>query len=699
MLYGRDAVFKDIVPALVGLRLDKERRLRDPAGTPPVVEFAGGRLTGRTALLEELEERYAKHLPQAYADLAQEDFGQPGLAPPYDPGPANVSRTADLLFLLRHELGRRPKKFDGTLAFPRLTLGLLAVTSWQEALDGETEAARHRLAGLLLASEADDAVRRSRAAQWIKQLPRPADAVPGATAEVDPRVAALADVVGTELLGHGATTTGRNWWADRPIRPHGGAHSQLTALRLRFRSTPTDQRFAERQLLAALLADIAGHYTLRRRLNWLPRPLLLLDNAHTPLGRQVLDGLTWVWHEGTTRHRPGVVVTTLAEEPATLDPERAALSTRTATGPFWLQTRPETADGWLLRVPLAQLSPDEVQGMFEDTPVEPGTARLIQRLAAGRAGIAHTLVQAARQEIRQRGFVPDHALLDLASAADPDQSVRERLLRTLFPEELARTRLVRFAPALDEQAALALGGVHPPGGDPRLAVQDTVNLLADGRWGPRHWPGAAESPFIGDPVLRTLLLHESLARTSATPEAVGWKDLQLALRGVYGRDTEPNRTMRLLHHSLSLGHTAVVARVLHQYLAGLTSPRRAATAGQGASWWLGALNLICAAPPPPANMPLPASRPVPCPACPGGKRDSVHRAVELLLLGLWKQSQPLTPPDPNGIGDIERQLLTLAPFGAPAAKQVFELAHREWPRLLSHWIQAPYLPTWGETRP
>ncbi|MET8540614.1 hypothetical protein ABZW03_08150 [Kitasatospora sp. NPDC004799] len=687
-------MFETVVPSLVGLELagpepGNGTRLRIPDGTPLLIECAGGRLTGRTTLLKTLEKRYAEHLPQAYADLGRPDFGRPGLALPAEneaPRLSNASHASDLLFHLRYELSRRANRFGGSLSFPRLTQGLLAVTSWQTVGLGELEAAGRRLESLLRESQPDAQARRDRVAKWVRQVAPNLGTAAGLGPGVNEVVASLADIVATELLGARANKHGLRWWAERRVSAQGEANVQLSELARGFRGNPHDRERAERHLMAALLADIDDHYTRLRLLNRLPRPLLLLDNAHTPLGRPVLDTLTRVWHEEAARTRPGVVVTVLAPEPATPDPEDTAATTRNATGPFWRTDRPQTAAGWTLRLPLAQLTLDEVTWMFGTDHPGPDTAQLIHRLSAGRAGIAHALVQAGRRAVRL-GHSPDpRTLLDLPADDEPDTRVHERLLRLLVPDATALARLAHFAPALDEDAAHALDAHHPPGDHGALRVQTTRQLLERDRWGARPWPGTG-APFVGDPTLRALLGHHLVTLLEATPGADRWHDIHEALCDHYAPPDAAPPDERFLHHSLAVLDTGTVARALHRRLADRD------TAG-----WLTALNLVCAAPRPPRNLAAVAAPPEDCPAC-GATDIPVHQAVELLVDALWRQSHPLAPPDEQLIGSVQLQLLTLAQLAGAAHQAVFFRAYETWPQLLRRWVQAPHLPIRGDSRP
>ncbi|MFG2910312.1 hypothetical protein ACGF13_35350 [Kitasatospora sp. NPDC048286] len=682
-------MFRAVVPSLVGLELagpapGNGTRLPVPAGIPLLIECAGGRLTGKTTLLKTLEERYAERLPQAYADLGRADFGRPGLALPAEneaPRLSNASHTSDLLFHLRYELSRQANRFGAGLSFPRLTQGLLAVTSWQTVGLGELEAAGRRLESLLRESQPDAQARRDKVAGWTRQVAPNIGTAAGLGPGVNELVASLADIVATELLGARANRNGLRWWAERRVSAQGEANVQLSELARGFRGNPHDRERAERHLTAALLADIDDHYTWARRKNRLPRPLLLLDNAHTPLGRPVLDTLTRVWHEEDVRTRPGVVVTVLAPEPATPEPEDVDPTTRNAAGPFWRTDRPQTPAGWTLRLPLAQLTLDEITWMFGTDHPGPDTAQLIHRLSAGRAGIAHALVQAGRRAVRL-GQSPDpRTLLDLPADDEPDTRVHERLLRLLVPDDTARARLAHFSPALDEEAAQALAAHHPPGDNDLLRVQTTRQLLTQDHWGSRPWPGTG-APFVGDPTLRALLGHHLVTLLGETPGADRWHDIHETLCDRYAPPDADPPDERFLHHSLAVLDTGTVARTLHRRLA-----------DQSTATWLTALNLVCAAPHPPRNLTALAARPEDCPACASaGAGGLVHQAVTSLVDALWRQSHPLAPPDEQLIGSVRLQLLTLAQHAGAAHQTVFFRAYETWPQLLRRWVQAPHLP-------
>ncbi|MER8041448.1 hypothetical protein [Streptomyces sp. NPDC094032] len=684
-LYGRAAVLDTVVPSLVGLGGEGAARERIPGGSPLLIECGGGRLTGKTALLTELSARYAQRIPQAYADLGAADFGQPGIAPAAEGAAASASRTLDLLFYLSDKLSQKAGKFSGRLSFPRLTQGLVAATGWQVVRPAELPAARRRLEGLIQETQPDPQARRDRVAGWITEINQGLAGAPGLPLGVNGLVAGFANILATELLGPRADRHGLAWWARRGIAPQGDEHAQLAALAMSFHGSPTARQGAERHLLAAFLEDMADHYTRPRVWNRVPRPLLLLDNVHTELGQEFLGALTRAWHDEPARMRPGVVVTALTAEPSDPGPEGTP-STRASAGSAWRGDRPATADGWVLRLPLARLELEEIEAMFDTARPDPDTVRLIHRLSAGRAGIAHTLVEAVRQRLLGDGPLDHRTLLDLPIGAAPGQPVYQRLLRRLVPQDVARSRLTYYAAALDDGAARRLSADYPPDDPGGLPVQETRELLHRDHGGDRPWPGT-EGPFVGDPTLRALFAHELRTRAETlSADGEPWRNIHLRLRARYTPDAGSTVAgppdIRALHHSLAIGDTETVVNALHHSLA-----------DQDASAWLASLNLVCAAPYPPRNLAAPATAPENCPACAAGG-DPVHEAVRLLVVTLWKQSHPLAVPDPAKANRIRLKLLTLTQQSADVPQEIFYRAHAQWPSLLNDWHQAPELPTY-----
>ncbi len=698
-LYGGTVLLETLVPSLVGLKPSGTGRIDPPRrGHPLLIRCVGGRGSGKSATLAALAEQYAQRIPQAHADLAAIDFGQPGLAALAEDTTANASRTSDLLFYLNFRLSRKPAEFGKKMSFPRLTQGLLAVSGWQaESADNpghavrpeELAAAKRRLAELLRASQPDQQRRRDKAAAWVDEVIQAVGPLP-LPAGMDAMVRALLRIVAAELFSPRAHRGGLTWWASRQVAQQGDAHDQLTELAMKFRGDAEDRQLAERFLIAALLADIADHYGFLQVANGVPRPLLLLDNVHSPLGRVFLDELVRVWHEeaaGSRRVMRPVVVATALQEVAPVRDDDTAPSTRRVIRSFWQEDRPNAAADWIVPLRLAQLDLDEVKDMFEEDHPPPGAARLILRLSGGRAGVAHRLVQAVARRVRLREDISLVGLLDIPAAADPGPSVNGRLLEGLIPDEVARERLTYYAPALDDTAAYRLSTVYPPQDPGGVPVQEALAHLRDNQWSHVPWAGV-EGPFVGDAPLRLLLLHELSARTGRVPGAEPWKTIHRRCRSLYdpydqgGAAHRPDT--RYLHHSLALGETDLVVRCLHRRFT-----------EQDATGWLSALNLVCAAPAPPDTLPAPADDTVPCPGCAAEADHPVHQAVRLLVNQLWHLSQPLSIPTAAAINSIGLQLLTLAQNSGPEAQKIFFRAHEEWPQELHHWTQAPNLQTYG----
>ncbi|MFH8982588.1 hypothetical protein [Streptomyces varsoviensis] len=693
-LYGRKALLQDVVPPLVGLDHTGRRRIAPPRqGYAPVLHCVGGQGSGKTAVLEALAEQYRQRVPQAYADLAAADFGQAGLTTAVTADTPNASVISDLLFLLSFRLSQPPRDFGKALALPRLTQGLIAISSWQVqgAEDGvpaavrpaELAAASGRLAVLLHGSQPDPQQRAERVGRWIGRAVEAVGPLAGLPAEMNTMVQAIVETISTELFGQRAHRAGLAWWAALDVAPMGDGYDHLTALAMDFRDEAVKRTRAERHLLAALLADIADYYGPLRTANAVPRPLLLLDNVHTAPGAKFLDLLLTAHHDAATARRtmrPVVVTTALRESGGT------APDTRTMRGPGWRDVRPAAKEDWLLPVRLAALELDDILYMFGTESPPPGITQSILRLSAGRAAAVHALVHAVIGQLRTGGTVSPAALLDTPAAGRPETPVHALLLERLLPDATARGRLTYYAPALDDGAAHRLSGAFPPGDAGAVPVQQAKSHLRDHHWEQRAWPGL-DGPFVGHHALRVLLLHALRDLTGRAAGAGDWRDIHRQLRAHYdpqelgpGAYTHDNR---YLHHSLALGESDVVVRTLHRRFA------------QGdALAWLAAVNLVCAAPHPPPSLPPSSEDASPCPACAAeGGPVPVHQAIELLVRNLWRQSAPQAVPDASSIDSIGLQLLTLSQYSDPAPQEIFYRAYARWPQQLRDWTQAPDLLT------
>lgn len=676
-LHGMDPLFDGLVPDLVGLDRNGGRRTR--AATPgalPVIELVGGRCSGRTTLLATLSTDYTPLVPLARADLAEPGFGDPLLADLPDDRP-DGSHLTDLLYLLSYRLGLRVRRTVQPLRFPRLSLGLLVVTAWR-ADETSTAAtavppqdlrrAEQRLREVISGNGDGETERRVRLAEWIEAHERDLRAGTSRRGPLKGEGRAALRTPAPRLLPSRANRGALRWWDDRLRHEQGDAVQKLFGFVRDFRRPGGNRLPLEASLIAAFLADLTHHYGRLRRRNEVPPPLILLDNTHAPIGARLLGPLR---REVLGKDAMGpVVVAARLGDPTAHSALREVGDTSDTFG--------QLADG-VLRLGLPTLERGDIDRVLGTADRPPYLPLLIDRFAGGRPGSAGTLARAAA------AVAPDHApdahpaapLLD-AVRADGGGSTVDGLLAALLPEPARCERLVELAPALDIAAARRLwSGLHPE--DPlKGRMEEALELLEGICWAPGSWPGTAGSvPLVADPALRILLLHR--LRTRTAPEE--WREIHQHLRSGYPPDGAAGSVpAAYLHHTLALGLTGEVVRSLHHWLAHSTPAA-----------WLAALNIVCAAPHPPAAF---EAVPVDGP-CAGCRQDAsparaevVHRAVARLLEALWEQSDPLNAPCPDRIDQVESALRTLYDHEPTDA---YRQAFRHWSARLGEGVQAPHL--------
>lgn len=692
-LYGRDRLTRGHVPHLVGLEYGRDRRVDTRRGPGvPVLHCVGGRGTGKTALLQDLSEAYSQRVPQAYADLAAPGFGDTALATVLDGSTPNASPTTDLLYHLSYQLGLRVREFGRPLTFPRLVQGLLAITSWQAETEEETAgaavrpaelaAAQARLGELLRGSQPDRQQRIERVRVWTDAVAQRIGPLAGLPPALDTVVQATIDVVAAELLSPRAHGGALKWWSARTVAPQGDGLQQLVALARAFRNADERRTRAERHLVAALIADVGDYYGWWRSANGVPRPLVLLDNAHTPLGEDFLTLLRHAYEETAGAGDTVRLVTVTAALGA--EAEEAGYSGAEPARPGG-EGEPDAAAGpcWPRGLGLAPLAVDDIEAMFGADAPPVGLARLVHRLSDGRAAVANALVRAAVRQLRGGCPVRPGELLDLPVTAAAGSTVTSAVLRELLPDPVARRRLGYFAPALDDAAAHRLSRTFPPDDPGGVPVQEAKEYLRRNAWPTHAWPSGVR-PLVGDRTLRALLLHALGAAPDALADPDTWADMHRQLRAHYdpqGLGPEAaTHDVRYLHHSLALNDLSVVVQTLHRQFA----------EGDAAAW-LAAVNLVCAAPHPPPALVRPPATERPCPGCLSGDR-LVHQAIALLVEHLWRQSAPLAMPDDALINKVGLQLNILAQHSEPAAQDIFFRAQLTWPERMRRWAQAPDLP-------
>jgi len=682
-LYGVDPLLDGLVPALVGLDRSGGRcdRVELPGGNP-VVELVGGRCSGRTSVLATLSAAYAPLVPLVRVDLAAPDFGDPLLADLPDTRP-DGSRLTDLLYLLSYKLGLRVRRTAQPLRFPRLALGLLAVTNWRpdETSDAAALApqdlrrAEQRLKGVISQNGDGGPERQARLAEWIQALERAVPAGVSGLGALEGAGRAALRTAAPRLLRSRVNRGALRWWGEHLDHEQGDAVQKLLGFVRDFRRPGGDQVRLEEILVSAFIADITHHYGPLRRQNDVPPPLILLDNAHMPLGARLLGPLR---REGGDKDAVGPVVVA-----ARLGDATAHRALREITEPS--AAIADHVDG-VLRLGLPSLERGDIVRILGASDRPGYLPLLIDRFAGGRAGSARTLAEAA--DAVPHGRAPDArpaaSLLD-AVAPDGSGTTVDRLLAVLLPDSAKRSRLALLAPALDVTGARRLWtGLHP-GDTLARHVDDALELLEDVCWESAPWPGTdGPVPLVADQGLRHLLLHD--LRTRTAPER--WRHIHQHLRSGYTAQEPPPDggtgpiPSAYLHHTLALGLTESVVRSLHHWL-GRSTP----------SAWLSAVNIVCAAPHPPTEFEA-AEAPDdgPCGGCgrdePAARDEVVHRAVARLLEALWEQSDPLNAPCPDRIDQVESALRTLHEHEATDA---FRQTLRHWSPRLREGVQAPYL--------
>lgn len=650
-LYGQQALQEGFVPRLVGLH--HKGGYQVPFAYPkgaPVVRIVGGRGSGKTALLGAVHDAYNGRVPLARVDLGAPGFGEPGVADGDDDVP-NASRVTHLLYLLAYKLGLDVRHFGRALAFPRLSLGLLVVTAWRPLNSDETDVrppdlrrAEADLRTLITAEDPDLRRRRESLGRWFDvvtdNLPQVLSAVPG----LDTIAGIVLDTARAQLVRSEPDKGALAWWGGRLHRSQGYQGDSLQRLFQfvrGFRRLDDRRRTAEEHLVAALLDDVDANYGTLRRLNKKPRPLLLLDNAHTDVGRTFLELLDAAQGApGKDPTRPVTLATLLGE--GHRHPPLSEVG-----GDAVPQARP-------LVLSIPDIEPAHIAEMLGTVDYPDHLPRVVARYSGGRAASARILADAAVRRVQEAGTIRSRELLDDAAPA---------LLTKLLPDPVMRERLVLLSAAAEAGTRRGLWTFAHPEDHSADLVAARVREADDYR---------TSSYLDGDRALDLLLRH----RLAATTTHERWRDTQLRLRSL----CDP-RSDIYLHHTLALGRVEEVVCVLHHRFT-VAPPAE----------WLTALNLICAAPRPREGYEPPAGSPtLSCTACGSDVPGPHHEAVASLVPLLWRLSDPLTlAPREDELTTVRIALETL--YGNKAAHAAYREASAAWPARLRAGAQAPDLP-------
>ncbi|MCS0639430.1 hypothetical protein NX801_28115 [Streptomyces sp. LP05-1] len=678
-LYGREAVLDGtgLIARLTGLTpYHFARTAYEHGDDPPVTVFTGGRGLGKTALLKQIRNAYRGGTPLALLDCA-------GVVPPADHGPGWSPVTGALAELAVQLSARvyaaRP------VEFPRLALGLAAVTGtgWSQGDDERVRRDLQRLGPVL--ATVDEA--KGAAGVWVaKVLSKLAATAAEAGAPLAGLLAeATVETVLEEVFGRYQRKS-RAWYGSyRNAGGHGGSGGgELGLHRLAVDFGGGRRAEAEGFLVNALLEDLRQAYLgLTRRGTRRGRPLILLDNAHLPLGRRLVEP---VLRERAAGRRDQTVIVAASRE---RDHEGLRRATRLRL-PEVAHRAPcprgaEIGSG-VLAVGLTPLSAAHTRALCEgyDPPGRAPAALpdALHRLTGGRplgvALLGRALGQVPEDE---RPALTPAALLDLTLELREDSPavpVAPALLAELLPGP-PPDALAVLAAARDEESArmLARARLRAESDDGDMALRARDALRADG-WpdGPGH--------FVADPLLRALLLHRLRFHDGDGPGYAAWRAVHETLRSRYGPAPTPYR----LREDLALGRPEeAVTELCREFQ------------GPDVTGWLGRLRLIATAP-----YPREHGHPGPDPRRavalgrePGGPQPEgldeevwLHLCVRRLLHALWLLTDPLALPDEEVVERLAHELRQLSGRHLTGTGPLWEAA-THWPRDIRAWRE-PSLP-------
>ncbi|CAL9505931.1 hypothetical protein [Streptomyces sp. NPDC095602] len=721
-LYGREAVLdpSGLAARLTGLAPYGFAGVRYEHGDdPPVTVFTGGRGMGKTALLKQIRNAYRRGTPLAFLDCAH-------IEEPAEHGPGWTPVTgalADLAVQLSPRvLSARP------VEFPRLALGLAAVASisWSQEDDERVRRDLQRLGPVL--ATVDES--RAMASVWVgrvlsKLAAKVADGVV-------PMAGVLAEATVETLLEDvfGRSQRRTETWYGAYRSAGGNGTLGLRQLAADFAQGGPRRADAEDFLVGALVEDLRRAYVgLTRRGTRRGRPVILLDNAHLPLGRRLVEP---VLRDRADGRRDQTVLIAASRDGSHEGLRRATRLRLPEVAHRAPCPRGTDITSGILAVELTPLSPAQTRSLFDRydpagrTP--PGLPGAVHRLTGGRPLAVALLGRAAGGvPAGERGALTPGALLDLdveLREDAPEVPVAETLLAELLPE-LRRDEaaaLTVLAAAYDEESARALARTRlraaSVDGDVTLRLRDA--LRGDG-WpaGTAHGPagggpaggagagpaggagaggaggaggrtGAVPSYFVADPLLRALLLHRLRFQDGDAPEYAAWRAVHETLLAHYG----PRPAAYRLRQELALGRVDGAVTALRD---GFADPDVGA--------WLDRLLFIATAPyPRDPRRPGPDPRravalgrdPGPVEALAGldEAAKALHQSVRRLLHAVWLLTDPLALPDDDVIERMAYELRQLSGRHLTGSLPLWDAA-THWPRDIRAW-RAPSSPPGSE---
>ncbi|MFI8090612.1 hypothetical protein ACIF9R_20190 [Streptomyces sp. NPDC086080] len=728
-VYARQPVLRRLVPRLVGLSRDHHRRVphREFADDLPVVLLTGRHGTGKSAMLDDLQQAYAPDSgpwPGPRVPFARINCAELQERAPVGPEMSNNSYAVEMLVELVAQLSRPVAGF-GRLRFPRTTAGLLAVVSARRPGDDRELRVTDRHAATLMGVPPEAHPRPTWDTLFRTALP-----APPVGGSLDPEAFPEA-AVRTFLGGRRRGLSARRlvaWYetyrseADNRLRglPPGASgqpHPVPAAERAPFVARLCQEfhqgrgfrRGVERMLSAAFLEDV--RYGPFRRANRAPRPLVLLDNAHTDAGRDFLELLLEQRAGRGARDRMVVIATELhgddspdprvdapdgGDDPYPEAARRSLPDIGTDSG--WSRESTAPSAGVLL-LPLPPLECEHLERMLrrdDHASFDPYIASALHDLTRGHPMGARRLCEAVVDRARTDEWVAAGELLDLVHPGGAGESVVWRLLDTLVGSE-NHDELCLFSLAWDREAAEQLAERWVPRRIDGLPAADG----AAGRLERERWSrGPGSRPFITDRFLRALLVHQM--RSGRGGRGVDWSGAHGLLAAHHRRRAEArsgraarDEWSRFLWHRLAAGEAReVVDRLYAEFV----------RPDGDALDWLRILRTVAHAPRPPGNDWFER-----CQEVARGRRDLLHlradpgaglekQAVNRLLHALWYAADELAEAD-RELADRIGQDLSFLSAQHLTGRAVLAQAAIRWPRSVKDGEDWPLDHRWQGDRP
>ncbi|MFG2142827.1 hypothetical protein ACGFRG_01335 [Streptomyces sp. NPDC048696] len=671
-LHGREPVLAALVPRLTGYSPAARSKARpEHAEDLPVIALTGGRGLGKTVLLRRIAEDYRPHAPVGFLDCESDEF-----AGPFED---TWSAAAEALLSLGIQLGPRPTgapREARAIGFLRLLAGLLAVASGGWPSDDERLSEHWQRIALLAAP---DPRGRERARTWVTQvLTQLATEFAGVPPPFESVVSTAVDSLLQELFDRQKRAVIKGF-GDYP-HAGGDAHRGLVLLAQDFRRGGDYRTQAEHHLARALRADLEAAYQgLSGWRRTATRPLVLIDNAHHPLGRALLQPILRDRADGRP-DRTVILAALRAHDEVLLPPQvqHCSVAAVRYVTPWARPARQDHDAGdpshGLLEVRLTPLEPAHVRRMVDAEAPDPDTpprlARAIHRLTGGQPTGVSLLARAAGQHHEQpRLLTPGTLLATRLPSFEGELGgiTRDLLLARLVPAGRL-SRLTVLAAAHDTVSAAALASIRLRGDGGTSGVYDLAAELTEQRW-----PADPEY-FVGDVLLRTLLLHR-LRHLDAGPVPAVWNAVHTTLIGHYRDDPA-----RRLHHELALGETGnAVARLRETFAA----PNTAA--------WLDELRFIASAPcfaVPDERRAVALGETDADQPHPPGVDLALHLRIRRLLYAAWQLSDPLALPDDEVVEKLRDELRWLSE-AHPTGNRTLWQASRSWPAAVLEWRPLP----------